>query len=79
MCHIRYVMNYAEAISGNIRAERARLRMSQISAAEGMRAYGFTNWSRSTLAKIELGQRHILAEEILTPRRRVRCPGRAAA
>jgi len=60
------VTNYAEVISANIRAERARLGMSQASAAEGMRAYGFTNWQRPTLAKIEHGQRQILAAEVLT-------------
>lgn len=65
MCHIWHVTSYAEAITANIRAERARKHMSQAGVAEGMRAYGFTNWRRPTVSRVEYGYRQILAVELL--------------
>jgi transcriptional regulator with XRE-family HTH domain len=59
------VANYSEAIIGNIRAERARKAVTQADVVTGMRALGFTNWHRQTMARIELGERRLLAEEVL--------------
>ena len=65
---VRYwdaVTDYEKTIIARIRAERRRQGVTHAWVTEGMRAYGFTDWHRSTMSKVEIGQRHVLAAEIL--------------
>jgi len=52
------------AIAANIRAERARARLSQQSVADAMQQRGFTYWHQQTTGATERGERRITADEL---------------
>lgn len=53
------------AIAANIRAERARVRLSQQDVADAMRARGFAYWHAQTAGAAERGDRRITADELV--------------
>lgn len=54
---------FAQQIGANIRAERSRARLTQHDLAERMRMLGY-NWRNSLVAKLEAGNRPLLADEL---------------
>lgn len=55
---------YRETIAGNLRACRARNRLSQADIAREMRVLGF-RWHQQTLGRLENCERGLLAEEVI--------------
>jgi transcriptional regulator with XRE-family HTH domain len=53
------------AIAANIRAERARRRLSQQQVADGMRLLGYGNWYQQTAGAVERGDRDVQADELI--------------
>ncbi|HEY2088258.1 MAG TPA: helix-turn-helix transcriptional regulator [Mycobacterium sp.] len=53
------------AIAANVRAERARARLSQEDVAGGMRERGFGYWRQQTTGATERGERRITADELV--------------
>jgi len=53
------------AIAANIRAERARARLSQQAVADGMRDYGYISWYPQTAGQVERGSRPVHADELI--------------
>ena len=51
-------------LAANVRAARARARLSQAATAERMQALGFTNWYAQTMGQIEREERQLLASEV---------------
>lgn len=57
---------WRDQIAGNIRAERARVCLSQREVAEKMAALGFTSWRHpQTVGHVERGDRELGVEEAL--------------
>jgi transcriptional regulator with XRE-family HTH domain len=54
-----------ETIASNLRAYRARRRISQRDVAQQMQALGFTAWQGPTVSLAENGQRRVTAEELM--------------
>jgi transcriptional regulator with XRE-family HTH domain len=54
-----------EILAGNIGAAMGRRRLSQTDLAERMRQFGYSKWSRQTVAETLAGNRRLLAEELL--------------
>jgi transcriptional regulator with XRE-family HTH domain len=54
----------AARIAANIRAERARKRLTQTAVAAVMQLHGF-RWHQQTVAQVERGERSVKAEELL--------------
>jgi transcriptional regulator with XRE-family HTH domain len=52
-------------LAANIRAERARACLSQMTLAELMREVGFGHWLHQTVGASERGERRVTAEEVL--------------
>jgi transcriptional regulator with XRE-family HTH domain len=52
------------AIAANIRAERARARLSQQAVADAMQKRGFAYWRQQTTGATERGERRITADEL---------------
>jgi transcriptional regulator with XRE-family HTH domain len=53
------------AIAANIRAERARARLSQQDVADAMRQRGFAYWRQQTTGATERGERRVTADELV--------------
>jgi transcriptional regulator with XRE-family HTH domain len=53
---------YSEILAANIRAARARQRISQASVARRMNVFGY-KWTRQTVSEVEANDRRLLAEE----------------
>jgi transcriptional regulator with XRE-family HTH domain len=51
-------------IAANIRAERARARLSQQEVADAMSERGFTYWRQQTAGATERGERRVTADEL---------------
>ena len=56
---------YGDILAGNMRAERARARLSQEAVAARMQALGFSAWRYQTVGVVESGKRHLMAEEVI--------------
>lgn len=56
--------SYGDVVAANIRAARARIRLSQQGLTDRMRALGFDAWFYQTVGNIERGHRRVTAEEI---------------
>jgi len=54
------------AIAGNIRAERARARLSQQQVADTMNDHGYRTWHKQTVSDLEGGKRTVAADELIT-------------
>lgn len=52
------------AIAANVRAERARSRMSQQAVADAMQQRGFAYWHQQTTGATERGERRVTADEL---------------
>jgi transcriptional regulator with XRE-family HTH domain len=57
--------SYAEVITRNIRAARARAGLDQAEVVARMRSMGYDTWHRQTMGKVERGERKVAAEEII--------------
>lgn len=55
---------YADVLTRNVRAARARKGLDQELLAARMRALGFSVWVRQTVARVEGGKRRLTAEEV---------------
>jgi transcriptional regulator with XRE-family HTH domain len=55
---------YAEVIAANVRAERKRAGLSQVSVAQRMRQLGY-RWHFQSVGAVERGERRLTAEEVL--------------
>jgi len=53
------------SIAANIRAERARRRLSQKQVADGMRHLGYGNWHPQTVGAVERCERYVQADELI--------------
>jgi transcriptional regulator with XRE-family HTH domain len=53
------------SIAANIRAERARRRLSQQQVADGMRHLGYGNWYQQTVGAVERCDRYVQADELI--------------
>lgn len=53
------------AIAANIRAERARARLSQKDVAGAMRERGYAYWHQQTAGAAERGERRVTADELI--------------
>lgn len=53
------------AVAANIRAERARARLSQQDVADAMQARGFAYWRQQTTGATERGERRVTADELI--------------
>lgn len=53
------------AVAANIRAERARARLSQQDVAGAMQARGFAYWRQQTTGAVERGERRVTADELV--------------
>ena len=53
------------SIAANIRAERARRRLSQRQVADAMRHLGYDNWHQQTVGAVERGERYVQADELI--------------
>jgi transcriptional regulator with XRE-family HTH domain len=56
-------MDIKDALSANLRSQRARINIGQDELATRMTALGW-KWVRQTVSKVEHGQRRVTAEEI---------------
>jgi hypothetical protein len=56
---------YAEVLSANFRAARARIGLGQEMVAARMRALGFSEWRYQTVGVVESGKRKLSAEEVM--------------
>jgi transcriptional regulator with XRE-family HTH domain len=63
--HVSAPQPYGLVLAGNVAAARIRLRISQESLAERMRALGLGNWRKQTVSELEAGRRAIRADELL--------------
>ena len=57
-------MTYADVLTGNFRAARARSGLGMEAVAARMRALGFSSWRYQTVGVVESGDRALKAEEI---------------
>lgn len=56
---------YADVLTENFRAARARAGLNQEAVAARMRALGFGEWRYQTVGQVEKGKRKLSAEEVM--------------
>jgi transcriptional regulator with XRE-family HTH domain len=60
-------------IGERVRAARERIGMPQATVAAGMALAGFSSWNKSTLSKVEAGDRALKLSEAATLRTFIGC------